>query len=88
MVREIKIDHAGTHPGNAIHLIDLKDLVHLRDGNDNGSRTERNSAAGQTGAGTTGHHSAVMFNRDLHDGSHFFDRDRITNRPGVTTVEH
>ena len=66
--RDIEIDHAGLHDGVLVFEIDLKNLVHPREG-DHQPAFGRNGAAAQAGTGATAHDREFIFGGDLDDAN-------------------
>ena len=87
LLREVEIDDAGLHPGDAVVRVDRQHLVHPAGRYDDGP-PQRDCAAGESGAGATGNHGRTVLLGDSHDRLDLFGGLRKAHRAGDAAVEH
>ena len=87
LLREVEIDDAGLHPGDAVVGVDRQHLVHPAGRYDDGP-PQWDRAAGESGASATGDHGRTVLLGDSHDRLDLFGGLREAHRAGVAAVEH
>ena len=86
-IGEPEIDHARLNDGVAIAEVDFQDLPHPRQ-RDHHSAADRQTAAGQAGAGATGQIGQAVAVADLHDCRHLLGRFGKDDRVGAVLLDH
>ena len=87
LLREVEIDDAGLHPGDAVVGIDRQHLVHPA-GRHHDGPPQRDRATGEAGACATGDHGRTVLLGDAHDRLDLFGGLREAHRAGDAAVEH